>query len=191
MINVSLSTIKLRNACARGKQAPIAPKFLPNPVGSLTKLSAAGGERIFTRVAALVDSNILVYRFDTASPRKQARATELLRHGIAEDSLRVPHQAVIEFVAVVTRARGGKGPLLSTPVAYREAEELLSQFVILYPDEALVRTALRGAAAYQLSWYDAHLWAYAEHYGLNELLSEDFEHGRLYGTVRVINPFLG
>jgi predicted nucleic acid-binding protein len=48
---------------------------------------------------------------------------------------------------------------------------------------------LRGAAAYQLSWFDAHLWAYAEHYGLAELFSEDFEHDRLYGTVRMVNPF--
>ena len=31
----------------------------------------------------------------------------------------------------------------------------------------------------------------AEHYGLSELLSEDFEHGRRYGTVRVVNPFIG
>ena len=60
----------------------------------------------------------------------------------------------------------------------------------LYPNEALVRTALRGAAAYQLSWFDAHLWAYAEHYGLDELWSEDFQHDRLYGTVRVVNPFV-
>lgn len=52
------------------------------------------------------------------------------------------------------------------------------------------RTALRGAAAYQLSWMDAHLWAYAETYGLSELLSEDFQHDRLYGTVRAVNPFL-
>ena len=46
-------------------------------------------------------------------------------------------------------------------------------------------------AAYQLSWFDAHMWAYAEHYGLPEILSEDFEHGRIYGGVRVRNPFLG
>jgi predicted nucleic acid-binding protein len=52
-----------------------------------------------------------------------------------------------------------------------------------------VRTALQGAAAYQLSWFDAHLWAYAEHYGLEEIVSEDFEHGRLYGSVRIRNPF--
>ena len=44
--------------------------------------------------------------------------------------------------------------------------------------------------SYQLSWFDAHLWAYAETFGVPELLSEDFEHGRIYGSVRVINPFL-
>jgi predicted nucleic acid-binding protein len=45
-------------------------------------------------------------------------------------------------------------------------------------------------AAYQLSWFDAHLWAYADHYGLHEILSENFEHGRMYGTVRIRNPFV-
>ena len=29
-----------------------------------------------------------------------------------------------------------------------------------------------GAAAYGLSWSDAHLWAYAEVHGLPEILSE-------------------
>ena len=62
---------------------------------------------------------------------------------------------------------------------------------LLYPNEAIVRTALRGAAAYHLSWFDAHLWAYAEHNGLDEMISEDFQHGRLYGTVRARNPFVG
>ena len=54
----------------------------------------------------------------------------------------------------------------------------------------MFRTALRGVTAYQLSWLDAHLWAYAEHFGMEELLSEDFEQGRVYGSVRVVNPFL-
>ena len=60
----------------------------------------------------------------------------------------------------------------------------------LYPNESIVRLALRGAAAYQLSWFDAHMWAYAEHYGMNELYSEDFQHDRVYGSVHVINPFV-
>ena len=66
----------------------------------------------------------------------------------------------------------------------------MSQFDVLYPDQNLVRIALPCAAAYQLSWFDAHMWAYAERYGLARLLSEDFQHGRLYGTVEAINPFL-
>jgi predicted nucleic acid-binding protein len=132
---------------------------------------------------------VLVYRFDARFPAKQRRATELLRDGILADSVRLPHQALVEFVAVVTRPRAGGAPLLAVDVARREAEEMLSQFEVLYPTEGVLRTALRGAAAYQLSWFDAHLWAYAEHYGLRLLLSEDFEHERLYGTVRTINPF--
>ncbi len=142
-------------------------------------------------MAALVDTNVLVYRFDPRHPEKQRRATELLRRGIAEDSIRLPHQAVVEFVAATTRPLSGGASLLSPEDARREAEELLSQFEVLYPTEALVRTALRGAAAYQLSWFDAHLWAYAEHYGLGELWSEDFQHDRLYGNVRILNPFEG
>lgn len=39
------------------------------------------------------------------------------------------------------------------------------------------------------SRFDAHIWAYAERFGLTELLSEDFENGRLYGTVQAVNPF--
>ena len=141
-------------------------------------------------MATLVDTNVLVYRFDARFPDRQKVATEILRRGIAEDSVRVPHQAIMEFVAVVTRPIGGAAPLLPVQDALREAEEMLGQFTVLYPDEALLRTALRGAVAYQLSWFDAHLWAYAEHFGLSELLSEDFQHDRLYGSVRAVNPFL-
>jgi predicted nucleic acid-binding protein len=114
----------------------------------------------------------------------------VLRRGIAEDTVRVPHQALVEFVAAVTRPTPSGTPLLSLDDARREAEEMLAQFEVLYPSEALLRTALRGAAAYQLGWFDAHLWAYAEHHGLPELLSEDFQHDRLYGSVRAVNPFL-
>lgn len=139
-------------------------------------------------MAALVDTNILVYRFDSRFPEKRRIATEILRRGIAEDSVRVPHQAIVEFIAAVTRPIRGHG-ILKQKEALREAEEFLTQFTVLYPNEAIVRGAIRGCAAYQLSWFDAHLWSYAEHYGLPELLSEDFQHDRLYGTVRMVNPF--
>lgn len=140
-------------------------------------------------MAALVDTNVLVYRFDARFPDKQRTATDLLRRGLADDSVRLAHQAIVEFVAAVTRS-GAESQLMTLPAAYREVEDLLNQFEVLYPTDGLLRLAVRGAATYELNWFDAHMWAYAEFYGLSEILSEDFQHDRLYGAVRAINPFL-
>jgi len=104
--------------------------------------------------------------------------------------VRIPHQALVEFVAAVTRPLDNGQGLLSHDEPRREAEDLLMNFVILYPTDGLFRRAIRGWATYQLGWFDAHLWAYAEEYGLDELVSEDFQHDRPYGTVRAINPFV-
>jgi predicted nucleic acid-binding protein len=140
-------------------------------------------------VAALIDTNVLVYRFDDRFAGKQKVAIEILRRGIVDDSVRLPHQAIVEFVAAVTRPIRGH-TILKLAEALREAEEFLKQFTVLYPNEAILRNAVRGCAAYQLSWFDAHLWSYAEHYGLPEILTEDLQHDRLYGSVRTVNPFV-
>jgi len=142
-------------------------------------------------MAALLDTNVLVYRFDERFPEKQAIAVRLIREGISSGELRVPHQAIFEFVAATTRLIA-KGPsLLSPDEARREAEELSLQLPVLFPDAAVLRLALRGWATYGFSWFDAHLWAYAEHFGMSTIYSEDFQDGRVYGTVRIVNPFLG
>jgi len=123
-------------------------------------LIEAGHARTYISVISLIDTNILVYRFDPRFPQKQRIAVEVLRSGVMNETLRIPHQALMEFVAVVTRVDRGTQPLLSDAHARRETEELLMQFTVLYPNAVVFRTALRGVAAYQLSWFDAHLWAY-------------------------------
>ena len=140
----------------------------------------------------LLDTNVLVYLHDPRYPDKQATAERVLRDGVAANALVVPHQAIVEFVAAVRRPRReiGDRPLLVREEALREAEELMTRLPVLYPDEAVLRTALLGTMTYQLSWFDAHLWAYAEVNGLPEIVSEDFAHGRHYGSVRAKNPFL-
>ena len=140
-------------------------------------------------MAGLVDTNILVYRFDPRFPDKQDRAVSLLRQGIEKESLLIPHQALIEFVAAVTRPIARGPSLLSTEDALREVEDMLVHFPVVYPTENTLRIAMRGAALYRLSWFDAHLWAYADEHGFDTLWSEDFEHGRIYGRVKVLDPF--
>ncbi len=68
---------------------------------------------------------------------------------------------------------------------------MLKQFTVIYPNDSILRDAMRGCAAYQLNWFDAQIWAYAEHYGLSTLYSEDLQNDRLYGSVRIVNPFAG
>lgn len=141
-------------------------------------------------MAGLVDTNVLVYRFDPRFPAKQQRATELLRSGIADESILIPYQALIEFVAAVTRPLPvTRTSLLGLEHALREVEDMLSQFAVIYPTESTLRIALRGAALYGLSWFDACMWAYADERGLDTLWSEDFQDGRLYGRVKVVDPF--
>jgi predicted nucleic acid-binding protein len=140
-------------------------------------------------VAALVDTNVLVYRFDDRYPPKQAVADELLRGGIADDTIRIAHQAVLEFVAATTRPQRDGSTILLPDIARLEAEDLLRQFDVLHPDDRVARVALQGMAAYGLSLWDAHMWAYAEVHELGVLYSEDFEHERWYGGVLVVDPF--
>lgn len=140
-------------------------------------------------MAALVDTNILVYRFDPRDLKKQARARQVLREGLVDGSLRIPHQALMEFVPAVTRPTTS-GPLLPATEAWHELENFLVSYPILYPTADVLRVAVRGATLHRLPWFDAHVWAYAETFGLTEIISEDFQHGRRYGAVRVVNPFI-
>ena len=97
-------------------------------------------------MASLVDTNILVYRCDPRYPEKQKTARALLRQGLVQGDLQIPHQALVEFIAVVTRVRPGGDCLLRPHEASRQAEELMAEFPVLYPTAQVVRTALRGSA---------------------------------------------
>ena len=74
-------------------------------------------------MANLVDTNVLVYCFDPRFPGKQAIACEVVRQGLANRQLVLPHQAIVEFVAATTRPRSDLdgASLLAPQVAYREA----------------------------------------------------------------------
>ena len=136
------------------------------------------------------DTNVLVYCHDPRDTRKQAIARALLRQGAATAAAKLPWQVLAEFGGIGARPLRPDGMRLFTPAALlTELDALSGQFEVLYPDADVLQLALRGAALYQLPWLDAVVWAHAERYGCEELYSEDFQHGRRYGAVKVVNPF--
>lgn len=139
----------------------------------------------------LFDTNILVYRFDPRDQRKQQIASELLRSSLAQGEAIIAQQCLVEFIAATTRPlRGGAGETLLDPTeAAYEAEDLCRQFDVLYPRQEQFVTALRGWRTYGMSWFDAHLWSFAEYNQIERIYSEDFQHQRIYGRVQIFNPF--
>src|ERR1700686_4494111 len=93
-------------------------------------------------VASLVDTNILVYFCDTRDPPKRAVADKILREGELSGELRIPHQALVEFVNSVTRLRGRTEPIMSFGDATRQAELFMQEFPVLYPNDHVFRAAL-------------------------------------------------
>lgn len=62
-----------------------------------------GGERSFIITKVLVDTNILVYAYDSANPVKQKRAIEILEQLASSHAGALSVQVLAEFVVAVTR----------------------------------------------------------------------------------------
>ena len=134
---------------------------------------------------AFVDTNVLVYCFDSAESAKRTRALELLDEG--EDELVISTQVLQEFYVTVVRK-------LARPLSEAEAEKALHELAALPTvtvDSALVLSAVALARGKKLSLWDALILEAARSAGCVRLLTEDLQHGLQLGDLTVLNPFLG
>lgn len=132
-----------------------------------------------------LDSNILIYAFDTAEPVKRARSRALIERLPAE-AIVLSAQVVNEFYFTVTRK-------LRRPLPAAQAEEAvrgLSGFRILPLDYKLSVAAMELVRKHQLSIWDALILESAFDAKCRTLFSEDFQDSRKYGALTVTNPFV-
>jgi predicted nucleic acid-binding protein len=59
------------------------------------------------------------------------------------------------------------------------------------PEAGDLLQAIDLQQTYQLAFWDAMVVQSAANLGCKQLLSEDLNHGQVYGNVQVINPFKG
>lgn len=134
-----------------------------------------------------LDTNVVIYAFDHASPEKLKVARRLITEGAVGKHAIVSYQVVQEFVNVA---------LLRFQAAMTELELEEFLFETLFPmtaitsSSSLVIEALRLRSQHSLSWYDSLILAAALQAGCKLLFSEDFQHGRRFGDLTVQNPFL-
>ncbi|MBX6748268.1 MAG: PIN domain-containing protein [Micromonosporaceae bacterium] len=132
---------------------------------------------------SFLDTNIFVYAFDTADPRKQAIAQQVLRTTL---DAAVSTQVMNEFYVVTTRK-------LAVPLPAAVAAAVLDEMaklVCVTVDSSLVLAAVQAGQTWQLSHWDALMVAAAQRAGCQRILTEDLAHGAVYDGVEVTNPFL-
>jgi predicted nucleic acid-binding protein len=68
--------------------------------------------------------------------------------------------------------------------------DLLAEHPVAAVDESLVRLGIAYSQRFQISYWDGAIVAAAERLEAPILYTEDLDHGQVYGSVRVVNPFL-
>ena len=136
--------------------------------------------------ADFLDSNVFVYLFDEAEPRKTQIAKKLLHGALKDKTTHISFQVVQETLNVITRK-------LAKPVKLEDAQAFLAQVLMplcsVLPSQRLYRVALELPTRFSLSFYDALIVAAALEAGCTRLLTEDMQHGLRIETLRIENPF--
>ncbi len=134
----------------------------------------------------LIDTNILVYSFDLAEPQKQNLARELLLKLQLHQQGCLSVQCVGEFFNVVSH---GKLPKITLLDGATQVEYFLQSFPVFPLTSGVLREAVRAVRSYQISYYDAQIWACAHLNQIPIIFSEDFSDGQILEGVRFVNPF--
>ena len=132
-----------------------------------------------------VDTNVLVYRHDTRDQVKQARAEAWYQLVWRQRLGRLSFQVLQELYSTLTRKLVPKFDL-------HEARALVRDLAAWQPvaaDLALLERSWRLQERYSLSWWDALIVAAAQASDCRVLLTEDLQHGQMFGALRVIDPF--
>jgi predicted nucleic acid-binding protein len=140
--------------------------------------SMAAIERRFT-----LDSNVLVYAFDSNSPEKRRVAAEILRMAATLDCV-LTLQSLAEFFVVVTR----KGKV-NVKTATTIVEKWRSLFPIVAASSDTLMQAIDRQARYNLSFWDSMLLATAAQAGCSLVVSEDMTDGQRVDGVLILSPF--
>ena len=130
-----------------------------------------------------VDTNVLLYAADAADRSKQEAARDWLSALWELGAGRLSWQVLHEFYVNAVRKR------YASSVKARTTVESFSSWRPVEADLSVIRRAWRWMDNARLSHWDALILAAAERSGCIWLLTEDFQEGRKFGDLSVVNPF--
>lgn len=136
--------------------------------------------------SVFVDTNVLVDARDSTEPDKQAMAAAWIEHLWRGRTGRVSFQVLLEYYVTVTaKLRPGLDP-----TAARADVRAFLAWKPLPAEPGRLEAAWQLQDRFGLSWWDAQIVAAAQQARCGVLLSEDLQHGQVFGDLVVRSPFL-
>ncbi|MEZ5670908.1 MAG: PIN domain-containing protein [Thiotrichaceae bacterium] len=134
-----------------------------------------------------LDSNILIYSFDSRDLTKQQRAQQLISQALSKQIGIISYQVTQEVLNTARRKFEKK-------LSIDDCQLLLTQVLIpicqVYPCVELYQKALNIHEQLKFSFYDSLVVAAALQAKCQTLYTEDLHHGQVIdSTLRIINPF--
>lgn len=130
------------------------------------------------------DTNVLVYSRDPGAPVKRDLARDLIEQAIDSDSFVVSTQVLVEFYSTAVRRK-----LLGAAQALDLARLWAGHDTVSHTPD-LVLQGLELHQAHSLSVWDALIVQAGLDAGCSLLFSEDMQHGRRFGDLEIVNPFI-
>jgi predicted nucleic acid-binding protein len=135
------------------------------------------GDRYF------VDSNVFVYIFDETNPSKRSQAEEWLAWLWKDACGALSWQVIQEFYWNALKKHG------AAPKVARSYVSLMSEWKPPDVTIGLIERAWHWTDQTQVTFWEGLIVAAAERTKCRYLLSEDFQTGREFGSVTIVNPF--
>jgi len=152
------------------------PRVAKRPSASL------GRQPRFTR--SFIDTNLLLYCEDAATPAKQAAALELVLEHKRQRTGVVSVQVLEEYFVNATLKLG------VDPALARQKVEIYARFHVVEPSVGDILAAIDFHRLHGVSFWDALVIRSARQSGCKILLTEGLQHHQTIDGVTIVNPFL-
>lgn len=145
-----------------------------------------GREMNYTKGKFFVDTNLLVYAYDSSAGKKWRTSLEVL-------SLLWTHRTGVLSTQVIQDLFVSLTQKVKNPILPETAKEIISDLIrwpLVVNDGGNILRAIDLQIKYHFSFWDSLILEAAITSKSEFLLSEDFQDGQVIESVTIINPFL-
>lgn len=135
-------------------------------------------------VKSLLDTNILIYLFDSSAPEKQKKSRELVEKALMTKEIVISQQVLQETLNVLVKKY--KWPFED---ASKFSDNVLFPLLSYVPPERLYRKAIQIKFHYHFSFYDSLVLSAGIELGCSTLYTEDLQNQQKIENLTIVNPY--